>query len=332
MESDLRNRSIYQFQQQQGIFKIDYINANNEIKRVEGNVSDLNSSDLRQKLLINDLSIVYLAYEQAIKEYPLFATYPLQNSSVYAPYYVLQFSSDFSISGKFTRSGFIFNAPIESLPTINPGANATGEGVLVGGFSTFTNYSDPRFIRVLERASEEFPELVGASVTSVQSQVVAGTNFLIWLSKPVQGSAPDIYELRIWHTIQNTTSLIEGKKNNNWIYKDYYNYNIDELFMSNYHIVEESSRVANIPPIERVFLKVVNGTNHYTVHYSDKEFAEFSVQQSNGQARFGRYMVDGEDISEVLAGTLPQNSIRSNQVLLGALQSQYQGFTNARIK
>lgn len=72
----------------------------------------------------------------------------------------------------------------------------------------------------------------------------------------------------MWFNASKLTNIILGRKNNKTIFSDYYNYNTDANFLSNYKIVESESRIINIPPISSVSLKVVGNKKMFKVTYS----------------------------------------------------------------
>lgn len=106
----------------------------------------------------------------------------------------------------------------------------------------------------------------------VQSQIVAGTNFLINLQKTV-GTTVDNYDVRVWYTLQQIPLLFEVKKNGVLLYSRYYNYNVDVDFLNNYKIVGASSKVINVPPIQTVLYKQTGNRKYYKVSYSNLEFS-----------------------------------------------------------
>jgi hypothetical protein len=76
--------------------------------------------------------------------------------------------------------------------------------VILGGYQAFTNYTDTRFINCIQYSAKTFPELIGAQVTKVQYQIVAGINFLINLKKAVPSTTLfDQYEIRIYNSLDN---------------------------------------------------------------------------------------------------------------------------------
>jgi len=94
------------------------------------------------------------------------------------------------------KNGQTYNPPTIITSTNNTSNSSVNLNNQAGSYSIDTSYySDPNFMAALAKAQASYPILINASVTKVQSQVVAGMNFIINL-KPVNSS--DNYEVKVF--------------------------------------------------------------------------------------------------------------------------------------
>jgi hypothetical protein len=86
--------------------------------------------------------------------------------------------------------------------------------------------------------------------------------------KKVVANTTDEYEFLVWFNTSKLSNIILARKNNKTIFEDYYNYNIDSNFLSNYKVVESGSRIINILPISSVSIKFVGFKKTFKVVYT----------------------------------------------------------------
>lgn len=159
--SRLTGYQIYDLNQTGDIYTINYINQANDFIRVSFNKNDVGSTNFSSKITVKNLTFNDFALEQILAAYPFYKGQGTTTFQKYDGMYVLNIGIVASISFQFINGRFIINKPYD-LPSVTPIPNTTASaggifGVLVGGFSNFTNYSDSRFVDSIEAASKEFP-------------------------------------------------------------------------------------------------------------------------------------------------------------------------------
>lgn len=198
---------------------------------------DLNSPNLPNNLRVKSLLISDLGQELALQRYPFLQNLKVSSVQKYEDYFVVYFGPIVSVSFKFANYNFQINNPYQTVP--NPTPTQLPIDGLVGGFSNFTAYSDPRFTSSVDFLARQLPEIVGGQIVRVQSQIVAGIVFLINLKKSIQNSTlVDEYEFRVAYTLDKTSLLMEGKKNGKIVASADFNYNLDPAFFTGYKALE----------------------------------------------------------------------------------------------
>lgn len=74
--------------------------------------------------------------------------------------YVITFGNVASVSFQFINGRFTINKPYDIPATTqisDPMAATNINGILIGGYSLFTNYADSSFIECISVVSKEFP-------------------------------------------------------------------------------------------------------------------------------------------------------------------------------
>lgn len=177
------------------------MNAKFDNFRVIVNRNDLDSSNLVDKISVTNYSLTSLALEEIYQIYPEYKGFSATNSQKYEDYYVINLGPSVQISFTFKTFKFLINKPF----LVPLSAPVVGNNqVILGGYQAFTNYTDTRFINCIQYSAKTFPELIGAQVTKVQYQIVAGINFLINLKKAVPSTTLfDQYEIRIYNSLDN---------------------------------------------------------------------------------------------------------------------------------
>lgn len=205
---------------------------------------------------------------------------------------------------------------------------------MINGFTPFTNTSSSQFLSSAQYIANEFPEVTGSVITKVQSQAVDSLATLAYLinMRKTTGNAVDEYEFLVWFNKSKLNNMIFARKNNRTIFEEYYNYNIDSNFLSNYRIVETESRIANIPPISSVTYKLSGNRRMYKVIYSPSEFSEFEYQTDTNKAVLKSYYIDGENILDTLSTKSGASERRSPDLLLAFIQSQFNNTSMAQIQ
>lgn len=267
----LKNYFIYQVKLDADTYTFDYMNSTFDNIRVVVNRNDLDSTNLITKMSVNSFGLTNLVMEDFYQTYPEYKGFSVTNTVKNDEYYVLSLGPSLSLSFAFKDFRFLVNKPyFAPMNVILPLTSQNGQP-MVGGYNSFTNYTDTVFLSAVQMSAKEFPDLIGAQVTKVYSQVVAGMNYIIFFKKVIPSTSQfDQYETRVYCDLQGSAKMFEAKKNGQYIYNINYNYNDDPTFFSQYKIVAASSNVTNIPPIESVFYKNSGAKKYYKVNYSAK--------------------------------------------------------------
>lgn len=204
----LKNYFVFQVKLDADTYSFDYMNSTFDNIRVVVNRNDLDSANLISKMSVNNFGLTNLVMEDFYQTYPEYKGFSVTNTARNDEYYVLSLGPSLSLSFLFKDFRFLVNKPyFAPLNVILPPPVQSGPP-MVGGYNIFTNYADTVFLNTVQMSAKEFPDLIGAQVTKVYSQVVAGTNYIIFFKKALPNSTLfDQYETRVYSDLQNVTKM-----------------------------------------------------------------------------------------------------------------------------